>query len=68
MDNHSMTLESRFYLKTYCTASKPLPYRKPRAGKQKQRASLVTCAVDSVVRGAGWSRFPIEARLLFPDL
>ena len=27
MDNHSMTLESQFYLKTYCTAKggKPVP-------------------------------------------
>jgi len=27
MDNHSMTWESRFYLKGYCTASRPQAYR-----------------------------------------
>jgi hypothetical protein len=70
MDNHSMTWESQFYLNAYCTASRPLPYRKSGAGKQKRYASPLTRAVDSVIRGTARAGFllMIDSHPLIPDL
>ena len=62
MSNRSMTLGAWFYLKTYCTASGPWPYRKPGKGG-KRRTAGVNGAVNSEFAGqvAGLARRCVRA-------